>query len=174
MAKLFRLFHEVVFHTWKSELCSSEFKKYRLCFAKHRHGSAPTHTHRFNEQRLPALKVTHLCGVRGALQVTGHEEVDDGSADALSGQDESQRPPEAQHLLDGGVALQEVSGGGGALVSSQSTTERNLTEPEASGAHPHVQPTGVWDVVVDVAVVAQADDAEAHQGAHVEREDGDE
>lgn len=59
-------------------------------------------------------------------------------------------------------------------MSNIGTTERNVTWPKPSGAHPDVQPTGVWDVVVDVAVIAQADDAEAHQGAHVEREDGDE
>ena len=49
---------------------------------------------------------THLCGVRGPLEVAGHKEVDDGSADALSGQDEGQGPPETQHLFDGGIALQ--------------------------------------------------------------------
>lgn len=48
---------------------------------------------------------THLGGVGGPLQVTRHKEVDDGSADALGGQDEGQGPPEAQHLFDGGVAL---------------------------------------------------------------------
>lgn len=50
---------------------------------------------------------THLCSIRGPLKVTGHKEVDDGSADALCGQDEGQGPPETQHLFDSGIALQE-------------------------------------------------------------------
>lgn len=48
---------------------------------------------------------THLCSIRGPLEVTRHKEVDDGSTDALSGQDEGQGPPETQHLFDGGIAL---------------------------------------------------------------------
>lgn len=49
----------------------------------------------------------HLCSITGPLEVTRHEEVDDGSTDTLSGQDEGQRPPETQHLFDGGVTLRE-------------------------------------------------------------------
>lgn len=56
--------------------------------------------------------------------------------------------------------------------------EQSQAEPRRArtpgGAHPDVQPTGVRDVVVDVTVITQADDTEAHQGAHVQGEDGDE
>lgn len=48
---------------------------------------------------------THLGRFRGPLQVARHKEVDDRPTDALGGQDEGQRPPEAQHFSDGGVAL---------------------------------------------------------------------
>lgn len=50
-------------------------------------------------------KLPHLGSFRGPLQVTRHKEVDDGPTDALGGQDEGQRPPEAQHFFDGGIAL---------------------------------------------------------------------
>ena len=53
----------------------------------------------------------HLGGSNASLQVSGDEEVDDRSADPLGGQDEGQGPPEAQHLLDGGVALPGKSDG---------------------------------------------------------------
>lgn len=41
-------------------------------------------------------------------------------------------------------------------------------------AYPYVNATGVRDVVVNVVVVAQAHDDKAHQGSHVQGEDGDE
>lgn len=52
------------------------------------------------------LKNSHLCRITGPLEVARHKEVDDGSTDALSGQDEGQGPPKTQHLFDGGIALQ--------------------------------------------------------------------
>lgn len=42
------------------------------------------------------------------------------------------------------------------------------------GAYPHIEPTGVWDVVVNVTVVTQTHDAKANQGTHVQGEDWDE
>lgn len=51
---------------------------------------------------------SNLCSIRGPLKVPGHEEVDDGSTDALRGQDERQRPPEAQHLFNSGVTLRRT------------------------------------------------------------------
>lgn len=41
-------------------------------------------------------------------------------------------------------------------------------------AYPHVKSTGVWDAIVDVAVVAQAHNGETNQSAHIQGEDGDE
>lgn len=40
--------------------------------------------------------------------------------------------------------------------------------------YPHVKPAGVRDVVVDVAVVTQTDDAEANQSTHIQGEYRDE
>lgn len=47
-------------------------------------------------------------------------------------------------------------------------------ENKQGQTYAHVQSAGVWDVVVDVAVISQADDGETHQGAHVQGQDGDE
>lgn len=40
--------------------------------------------------------------------------------------------------------------------------------------YPHVKPAGVRDVVVDVAVVTQPDDAETNQSTHIQRKYRDE
>lgn len=50
----------------------------------------------------------------------------------------------------------------------------NLKKKKNKKTYPHVQAAGVWDVVVDVTVITQADDGETHQGAHVQGQDGDE
>lgn len=52
--------------------------------------------------------------------------------------------------------------------------QRNLKKKQTNQTYPHVQAAGVWDVVVNVTVITQADDGETHQGAHVQGQDGDE
>ena len=45
---------------------------------------------------------------------------------------------------------------------------------ERGSMYPHIKSTGVWDVVVNVAVVSQTDDTEPDQGTHIQGEDWDE
>lgn len=52
-----------------------------------------------------AHRVPYLCSSRAAAKVPGHKEVDNGPTDSLCGQDQSQGPPEAQHLSYGCVTL---------------------------------------------------------------------
>lgn len=46
--------------------------------------------------------------------------------------------------------------------------------PLVDFSYPHIESTGVWDVVVNVTVVTQTDDAETYQGTHIEGKDWDE
>lgn len=61
------------------------------------------HLHPSACARMPT--VSYLCSSRAASEVPGHKEVDNGPTDSLCGQDQSQRPPEAQHLPYGRIAL---------------------------------------------------------------------
>ncbi len=45
--------------------------------------------------RVLAMGHTNLCGSCASFQIPWHKQVDDGSADPLRSQDESQRPPKA-------------------------------------------------------------------------------